>query len=103
MTSSVPGATRRGLGHAVGERLWPFHCPPLSAQARARIGWEDFGSPAVEPALGTLVTSLEREADLHPLGRFLMRMHLRGLLGTRLRLGGGWGGARGRAGGRGRQ
>jgi Sulfotransferase family len=32
------------------------------------------------------VKSLEIEADLHPLGRFLMRAHLRELLETRLRL-----------------
>ena len=46
----------------------------------------EFRDPALEPALSVLVDSLEREADLHPLGRFLMRAHLRGLLETRLRL-----------------
>jgi hypothetical protein len=40
----------------------------------------------LEPALSTLLQSLNEEADLHPLGRLLMRMHLRDLLETRLRL-----------------
>jgi hypothetical protein len=36
------------------------------------------------------VNSLEREADLHPLGRLFMRLHLRELLETRLRLTQSW-------------
>ena len=38
------------------------------------------------------MNSLELEADLHPLGRFLMRVHLRELLETRLRLDHAWSG-----------
>ena len=47
---------------------------------------EELGEPPIESALSILVNSLEREADLHPLGRFLMRTHLRELIETRLRL-----------------
>jgi hypothetical protein len=47
---------------------------------------EDFGDPPIDPALSVLVNSLELESDLHPLGQFLMRVHLRELLETRLRL-----------------
>jgi hypothetical protein len=47
---------------------------------------EDFGEPSLEPALTVLVTSLERQAQLHPLGRLLMRIHLLGLLEARLQL-----------------
>ena len=36
------------------------------------------------------MNSLELQADLHPLGRFLMGVHLRGLLETRLRLTQAW-------------
>ena len=36
------------------------------------------------------MNSLELEADLHPLGRFLIRAHLRELLQTRLRLTQAW-------------
>jgi hypothetical protein len=47
---------------------------------------EDFGEPSIEPALSILADSLEKEADLHLLGRFLIRVHLRTILETRLRL-----------------
>ena len=49
-------------------------------------GLDDFGYPSIEPQLAVLLNSLEREADLHPLGRFLMRTHLLDLLKTRLQL-----------------
>jgi hypothetical protein len=45
-----------------------------------------FGEPPLQPALSTLARSLHQEANLHPLGRFLMRAHLKGLLVNRLRL-----------------
>jgi hypothetical protein len=51
---------------------------------------EQFGSPPLEPGLSILLNSLEHEANLHPLGRFLMRIHLRDLLETRLRLAEAW-------------
>jgi hypothetical protein len=44
----------------------------------------------VQPARSILTKSLEQEADLHPLGRFLMRVHLRDILATRLRLAQAW-------------
>ena len=58
----------------------------MCAQARWRTGLEDFGEPAIEPALSVLVESLNRDARLHPWGRFLIRIHLRSILETRLRL-----------------
>jgi sulfotransferase family protein len=54
--------------------------------------WMNFGDPPIEQALSILVNSLELEADLHPLGRFLMQVHLRELLETRLRLAQAWSG-----------
>jgi hypothetical protein len=53
---------------------------------------DDFGDPPIEPAFSILVNSLEHQADLHPLGRFLMRVHLLELLETRLRLVRSWSG-----------
>ena len=58
----------------------------LCEEARRRTRLEDFGEPPVEPALSILVNSLELEADLHSVGRFLIRVHLRELLETRFRL-----------------
>ena len=74
------------LGDAISRRWWYLEADKLCAAARRRTGLQDFGEPAMEPALATLTESLEQEADLHPLGRFLMRVHLQGLLETRLRL-----------------
>jgi len=80
------------LGDAVSRRLCSLEGKALCAGARRRTGLGDFGDPPVEPALSVLVSSLEREADLHPLGRFLMRSHLRSILETRLRLAAAWAG-----------
>jgi hypothetical protein len=77
-------------GDTLSRRLWLLESQRLSAEARRRTQLEDFGTPAIEPALSVLTRSLETEADLTPLGRFLMRMHLRGLLETRLRLTAAW-------------
>src|SRR5271166_4110575 len=80
------------LGDRLSRRLWSLQSETLLAEARRGTGLEDFGDPPVEPALSILVNSLELEADLHPLGRFLMRVHLRELLETRLRLTQAWSG-----------
>jgi hypothetical protein len=80
----------RAFGNRVSRRLFPLGLLRLCREAQRRTGLEDFGTPPLEPALSILVDSLEHEADLHPLGRFLMRMHLRGLLETRLRLTEAW-------------
>ena len=74
----------------LSRRLWFLESRGLSEGARRRTHLEDFGTPAIEPVLSVLTESLEKEADLTPLGRFLMRMHLRGLLETRLRLAEAW-------------
>src|SRR5512138_503873 len=78
------------ISTAVGRRLLPLDVAALIAAARRRTGLTEFGDPPVEQALLALVTSLEREARLHSLGRFLMRVHLKGLLETRLRLTAAW-------------
>jgi sulfotransferase family protein len=80
------GAGWRTLGDSLSRRLWSLRSEALCAEARRRTGLEDFGDPSLEPALSILVNSLELQADLHPLGRFLMRVHLLELLETRLRL-----------------
>src|SRR6202043_1878612 len=80
----------RSLGDVLSRQFWPLNGEALCAEARKRTGLIDFGDPPVETALSTLVNSLELQADLHPLGRFLMWVHLRGLLETRLRLTQAW-------------
>ncbi len=86
------GSNENNLGDAISRRLWPLESGRLCAEARRRTGLSDFGWPPIAPALPLLVNSLDREANLHPLGRFLMRIHLRDLLETRLRLTEAWSG-----------
>ena len=76
----------KGLGDGLSRQLWLLQSDALAAEARRRTGLEDFGEPPIEPVLSILANSLELQVDLHPLGRFLMSMHVRGLLETRLRL-----------------
>jgi hypothetical protein len=80
----------KSFGDTLSRRAWFLDSQDLCVIARRRMGLEDFGEPPVEPVLALLVSSLESEADLHPLGRFLMRIHLRGLLETRLQLAREW-------------
>src|SRR5262245_40318231 len=80
----------KGMADALSRRLWLLDSHKLCARARQRTGLEDFGDPPLEPTLSKLVNSLESEADLHPLGRFLMRGHLLEILETRLRLRKAW-------------
>ena len=80
------GERWKTLGDDISRQLWLLESDSICAEARRRSRLEDFGDPPIDPALTVLVKSLETEADLHPLGRFLMRVHLRDLLETRLRL-----------------
>jgi hypothetical protein len=73
-----------------GRRIWPLESNALCERARKQTGLEDFGDPPIDPALSILTRSLEREADLHPVGRFLIHGHLLDLLRTRLRLVSAW-------------
>ena len=66
--------------------LSPLESGGLCETAQRRTGLQDFGYPPLEPALSILLKSLSEEAELHPLGRVLLRMHLLDLLKTRLRL-----------------
>lgn len=58
----------------------------LRAAARRRERLDDFGDPAFEEPLRVLCDAYERDARLTPVGRFLVRQSLIGLLATRLRL-----------------
>ena len=81
-----PLSQHLSVGTGFSRWLWSLDAGRLCAHARRRTGLEDFGNPPIEPALSILIDSLDREAELHSLGRFLIWAHLRGLLETRLRL-----------------
>lgn len=63
----------------------PLDHAKLCARACQKTGLKNFGNPPLEPALSTLVSSLEHEASLHPLGRFLIGIHLEEILQSRLK------------------
>ncbi len=73
------------LAGRLSEGAWRLDSAQLCARARRKTGLNDFGAPSVEPALSILANSLETEADLHPLGRLLIRIHLLGILAARLK------------------
>ncbi len=54
--------------------------------ARRATGLEDFGGDGFGERLARLLHSLEHEANLHPLGRFMVRANLIRILSNRLRL-----------------
>ncbi len=81
-----PPSAIASLAHRASRRWLPLNGEKLCAEAQRRTGLQDFGDPPLQPGLSILLESLEQEAQLHPLGRLLMRIHLRGLLETRLRL-----------------
>ena len=72
---SLWAAGWKALGDHISRRLWLLESASLCAEARRRTRMEDFGDPPIEPVLTVLANSLETEADLHPHGRFLMRVH----------------------------
>jgi len=82
--------TKNKFADRISRRLWYLDAEELIARACRHTGLNHFGEPSIAAALSALTTSLENEADLRPFGRFLMRMHLQGLLETRLRLAQAW-------------
>jgi len=85
-----PGRIERQLDSAIGAGGWHPDAVDLLDHARRQTGLQDFGDPPVGPALSVLMKSLAEEANLHRLGRFLARVHLRDLLETRLHLVDAW-------------
>lgn len=89
--ASVPaGNLHAGLRTSRRRRFLFLDGDELCAHARFRTRLEDFGDAALESRLSVLVRSLESEANLHPIGRFLARGYLQDLLETRLRLANVW-------------
>jgi hypothetical protein len=75
---------------AAAGRRPPLHADlspdALLAAARRRAKLDDLGDPRLPDRLALLVDSIEREADLHPLGRWMARENLVGILANRLRM-----------------
>jgi len=74
----------RGLA-AVGIRS-SLEMESLIANAQKQTGLADFGDLSFKGPLSILLDSIEREARLHPFGRWIVRNRLLGILVTRLRV-----------------
>lgn len=57
----------------------------LLAAARDAEGLSDLGDPSYRPALERMVSAIDAEASLHPLGRAIVRARTLGILRNRLR------------------
>jgi hypothetical protein len=80
-------ANRIGGGAARLGVVWPSLAPEaLLAAAGRETGLADLGDAAFREGLEVLADSLEREADLSPLGRVVIRTQLVANLATRLRV-----------------
>jgi len=85
-----PLAALNGLGRALSR--WGLPQQPsldvlsLMAAARRKEHLKDFGDPAFRRPLEILVHSIEREAELNLVGRFITRTRLVGMLANRLKL-----------------
>lgn len=84
------GTIRDSFLDRASRRIWDLNSLHLLEEAQRRTGLTDFGDPPIEPALSVLTNSLDLQAGLHVLGRFLMRGHLLGILENRLRLAALW-------------
>jgi hypothetical protein len=74
----------------LSQSAWHPDAQTLIDRTCTRTGLREFGDPPVAPPLSVLTRSLAEEANLHRLGRFLARVHLRDLLEKRLRLAAAW-------------
>lgn len=57
----------------------------LIRMARKETGLREFGADFWEEPLDRLLDAIEKEAELHPIGRFITQQRMKGLLATRLR------------------
>lgn len=73
----------RSLGPA-WRRMTGLEPRALMAEARRRTRLGDFGEPSFVEPMGVLLRSVEREARLTPVGRFITRERLIGVLANRL-------------------
>jgi hypothetical protein len=76
------------IANRIGARapLPRFDLERLLEAARKRTGLSDFGDPSFREPLAVLLSSIEEEARLHPVGRLITRERLLGVLANRLRV-----------------
>jgi hypothetical protein len=70
--------------NSIGLASFSMEAEALMAQARKETGHSDFGDPRFLEPMNLLIQSLNDEAQLNPIGRFLARMNILRLLKGRL-------------------
>jgi hypothetical protein len=75
-----------GLASRLGNRGASLDPASLMAAAEESSGLLDFGDPSFREPLRVLVDSIEKEANLHPLGRIITRTRLVSTLANRARM-----------------
>ncbi len=75
-----------GLTSRFGRRGVSLDPASLMAAAEEATGLLDFGEPSFREPLKVLVDSIEREANLHPLGRLITRTRIVSTLANRARM-----------------
>ncbi len=78
-------AGKLGLAGRLGGRV-PLDPASLMNAAEEATGLLDFGEPSFREPLERLVASVEKEANLHALGRLILRTRLVSALSTRARI-----------------
>ena len=81
----APVRLANAVGGTIGWRA-SLDADRLVATAQRRERLDNFGEPDVTVPLRQLVESIEAEADLHPVGRYMTAERLVGVLQNRLRL-----------------
>ena len=84
----LPVALLNAVGRAGGHLGLPgkLDVDPMIARARRRTGLASFGDEWFMEALHVLVRSINEEADLTTLGRWIQKRRIEGALATRLRV-----------------
>ncbi|MBI5487075.1 MAG: sulfotransferase [Deltaproteobacteria bacterium] len=73
-------------GESLGFGRADLRADSLLGAARERTGLRELGESSLPERLRRLVDAIEAEAELHPLGRWMIRERLIGTLGNRLRM-----------------
>jgi hypothetical protein len=80
----TPIAIANRVGRILGIGVGPIRVDQVLADAQKKVGLTDFGDEAFREPLEILVESINREAQLNPIGRMIIRGRIVGVLANKL-------------------
>jgi hypothetical protein len=80
----TPIAIANRVGRILGIGVGPIRVDHVLADAQKKVGLTDFGDEAFREPLEILVESINREAQLNPIGRMIIRGRIVGVLANKL-------------------